>query len=573
MTSTVPETPPAKEALKKPVQEKPSKPASPPDPKAKSPSAFLTAGVILGWGVDLLFWKKPAGISIAIWILLALASLFLLARNEKTRHSKFSLLLSLGILLMTAMTVLRMEGFTRFVNTSLALGGLILLAATYTNGHWFYYRVVDHFLPPIITVFGGLGRPGKVLTQSNGENNEDEKKSALSKIMRHFLPVLRGLLIAAPIVLILGALLSEADMVFADRLEKFFELFDLERLPEYIFRVFYIIVLTYSFTGILLQAVLPKSRAKQPDPSKTWVKPFLGWTESAIVLGSINLLFAFFVTIQFRYLFGGQANITAAGYTYSEYARKGFGELVTVAVLSLLIYLCLASITRTKNRGQKRGFSALSSLLMLLVLIMLASSLQRMLLYENAYGFTRLRAYTHVFIFCLAALLIATIVLELTGKRGRFGLALLIFNFSFAIALGVMNVDAFIARQNIQRALNPDSQATKLALDGNYLTELSNDAVPVMVEAFQNPDLSEEAHDELGAELACRLIVAVQEYEDDTTAWQSYHPANARAIRLINPLATELRDNYHAENTTSTFPYVEVNGTKHYCYPQDFWID
>ena len=28
------------------------------DPKAKSPSAFLAAGVILGWGVDLLFWKK-----------------------------------------------------------------------------------------------------------------------------------------------------------------------------------------------------------------------------------------------------------------------------------------------------------------------------------------------------------------------------------------------------------------------------------------------------------------------------------------------------------------------------------
>ena len=226
--------------------------------------------------------------------------------------------------------------------------------------------------------------------------------------MRYFLPVLRGLLIAAPIVLILGALLSSADMIFADRLEKFFELFDLERLPEYIFRVFYIIVLTYTFTGILLQAVLPKKTEERPDPNRTWVKPFLGWTESAIVLGSINLLFAFFVAIQFRYLFGGQANITAAGYTYSEYARKGFGELVTVAVLSLLIYLCLAAVTRTKNQGQQRGFSILSTLLMVLVLIMLASSLQRMLLYEGAYGFTRLRTYTHVFIFCLAALLIAT---------------------------------------------------------------------------------------------------------------------------------------------------------------------
>ena len=66
---------------------------------------------------------------------------------------------------MAGMTVLRMEGFTRFINTSLALGGLILLAATFTNGNWFYYRVVDYFIPAIVTIFGGLGRPGKVLTQ------------------------------------------------------------------------------------------------------------------------------------------------------------------------------------------------------------------------------------------------------------------------------------------------------------------------------------------------------------------------------------------------------------------------
>jgi Domain of unknown function (DUF4153) len=543
------------------------------DPKAKSPSAFLAAGVILGWGVDLLFWKKPTGISIAIWIVLALAGLFLLARNEKTRHSKLSLLLGLGILLMTAMTVLRMEGFTRFMNTSLALGGLILLAATFTNGHWFYYRVVDYFIPTIVTIFGGLGRPGKVLTQPSGDEGDTERKSALSQVMRYFLPVLRGILIATPIVLILGALLSSADMIFADRLEKFFELFDLERLPEYIFRVFYIVVLTYTFTGILLQAVLPKKTAERPDHKRTWVKPFLGWTESAIVLGSINLLFVFFVTIQFRYLFGGQANITAAGYTYSEYARKGFGELVTVAVLSLLIYLCLAAVTRTKTQGQKRSFSVLSTLLMALVLVMLASSLQRMLLYESAYGFTRLRTYTHVFIFCLAALLIATVVLELTGNRGRFGLALLVFSFSFAIALGVMNVDAFIARQNIQRALHPDLQSLRFALDGNYLAELSNDAVPIMVQAYQNPKLSAEAHDELGAELVCRLTMAAQEAEENPVSWQSYHPSNVKAILLMNDLSDQLFENYSIYQDEYGGLYVPLGFfDTHYCY-NEYWLD
>lgn len=562
MTSTVSKEPPAQE----------TPPATPSPKKAKTPSAFLAAGVILGWGVDLLFWNKPAGISIAIWITLALAGFFLLAYNEKTRHAKFSLVLALGILLMTAITILRMEGFTRFVNTTLALGGLILLAATFTNGHWFYYRVVDHFIPFINTVFGGLGRPGKALVQPAGEDESGKKRSPLGNVMRHFLPVLRGVLIALPIVLILGALLASADMIFADRLETFFELFDIERLPEYIFRIFYIIVLSYSFTGILLQAVLPLKAAKQPNPSQTWVKPFLGWTESAIVLGAINLLFAFFVIIQFRYLFGGQANITAAGYTYSEYARKGFGELVTVAVLSLLIYLCLASITRTKTQRQRRGFSTLSTLLMILVLVMLASSLQRMLLYESAYGFTRLRTYTHVFIFCLAALLIATVVLELTGKRGRFGLALLVFCFGFAIALGVMNVDAFIADQNIQRTLLNVEGSSK-SLDNFYLRELTSDAVPVMVAAYQNPELSPETHERLGSELTCRLALAVEDYKDSPPAWQSFHPSKNRAIRLLNQLAPELQKNYTLFRNEYGELYYPMQDGDHYCNVYDMWMD
>ena len=48
--------------------------------------------------------------------------------------------------------------------------------------------------------------------------------------------------------------------------------------------------------------------------------------EVTILLISIDLLFLVFVWIQFAYLFGGQANITIEGFTYAEYARRGFLE-------------------------------------------------------------------------------------------------------------------------------------------------------------------------------------------------------------------------------------------------------
>jgi len=50
-------------------------------------------------------------------------------------------------------------------------------------------------------------------------------------------------------------------------------------------------------------------------------------TESTIIFASLIVLFGAFVLVQVRYFFGGGANISAEGYTYAEYARRGFLSL------------------------------------------------------------------------------------------------------------------------------------------------------------------------------------------------------------------------------------------------------
>ncbi len=181
---------------------------------------------------------------------------------------------------------------------------------------------------------------------------------------------------ALPIVIMLGAILASADPIFSDTLR---DIFDLENLPEYLFRFTYIIIGAYFILGLLLHAILPNKTAEKPETHKASMKPFLGWTECAIVLGAVNILFILFVVIQMKYLFGGTANITAAGYTYSEYARRGFGELVAVAVISLALYLVMNTITKRESKGSFIGFTVLSVLMMANVLVMLASSLQRLM--------------------------------------------------------------------------------------------------------------------------------------------------------------------------------------------------
>jgi hypothetical protein len=251
----------------------------------------------------------------------------------------------------------------------------------------------------------------------------------------------------------------------------------------------------------------------------------LGSTEAFIVLGSVDLLFAFFVGIQFRYFFGGQANITAAQYTFSEYARRGFFELVWVAVLSLLLYLTLNAITRREKPVQEGVFTGLSVLLVGLVCVMLVSAFQRLLLYENAYGFTSLRTYTHIFIPWLGFLLFATIVLQIIRREQYFGALLLLTSFGFALTFAVINVDSLIVHQNVARAVDG------APLDVVYLNNLSDDALPALVDEFQKAGTPQDVHDGLGAVLACQVNKMGRNQESQH--WQSYHLGSALARQKL----------------------------------------
>ena len=168
--------------------------------------------------------------------------------------------------------------------------------------------------------------------------------------------MIRGLLIALPIVAIFASLLSAADAVFSALLTDFLDFLNIDNLAEYIFRLSYILIGAYLLAGVFLHAALQTKEEKLISEQKSMLGQFLGFTESAIVLGSVALLFAIFVVIQFQYFFGGQANIHIDGYTYSEYARKGFGELIAVAFFSLLLILGFGAITKRRIRNATENF-------------------------------------------------------------------------------------------------------------------------------------------------------------------------------------------------------------------------
>jgi len=249
------------------------------------------------------------------------------------------------------------------------------------------------------------------------------------------------------------------------------------------------------------------------------------------VLGSVLLLFATFVFVQFQYFFGGLSNINIEGYTYAEYARRGFGELVTVAVFSLFLFLGLSTITRRAAEREQKIFSGMGVALVLFVLVMLVSALKRLALYEAAYGFSRMRAYPHVFMVWLGALLITVVVFEFLQKRRLFAPAMAFAIIGFAVSLNLMNVDAFIVRQNIERSRGGAE------LDMAYLASLSDDAIPSLAAAVDDISVSNLTRESVAASLICYW------YQDSaftaSRPWQSFHLAHwtaSQAYAKINPL-------------------------------------
>ncbi len=201
-----------------------------------------------------------------------------------------------------------------------------------------------------------IGLPFKLMTESKEEKEDSEEGEKVKGAgWKKAAPYLRGILLALPVVAVLAALLSEADPIFSQWLGDLIELLRLEKLPEYIVRLVLIGLWTFLLAGLILFSLNKSREEKLVGLDQPWPPRFLGFTETSIIMGAVNLLFFAFVSIQFRYFFGGEKNISLDGYTYSEYARRGFGELLAVAFFTLFIIMVLSSITIRKREEGPGG--------------------------------------------------------------------------------------------------------------------------------------------------------------------------------------------------------------------------
>jgi hypothetical protein len=279
--------------------------------------------------------------------------------------------------------------------------------------------------------------------------------SSLPRADRRWAAVVRGLLVAAPVILVLGLLLASADEVFAS-------LFDVSLDGSVVLHVVLWAMGAWGMSALLGLASSPATVAPGVKASR------LGQVETCMVLGSLVALYAAFVLAQVvGATAGGRHVLETAGLTYAEYARRGFFELLVVASITLALLLALDNGTRLVRR--------LSLGAVALTLVIVAVAVRRLHLYEQAFGLTMLRLCSTVFALWVGAVFVL-LAARLAGVgRGRqwFTSAAVGVGLAVLLALNLLNPEAVVVQRNAER---PD-------FDPVHALTLTPDAVPALVEA------------------------------------------------------------------------------------------
>ena len=470
---------------------------------------LLGMALTLGLLGDALLRATPWGLNVPLWVGAALGGLWLAARHLGLELSGAGKWLAVPALLFAGCLAWR-DSATLQALDGLGLAVCLLVGAGHTaSGRVLTAGALDY----LADFFRALGRVWF------GVFPLLRREIAWDTVPRTgwtapLLAAGRGALLALPLLLLFGALLTAADAVFQRLVAQVLHI-DLSALAGHLFWVGVIASLTVGFGRAALLAPASTEGASPLTPKMT-----LGRVETATLLGLLNALFLSFVLVQVGALFGGKHWVqTTPGLNYKDYARSGFFELVWVAALVLPILLALHAVQTPGDDRARRGYVVQTGVQVVLLLVILASALSRMWLYVDQCGLTELRLYTTAFMGWLGIVFLWFTLTVLRGKRAGFASGAALAAFTIVLGLHIVNPDATIVRTNLHWA------AKGHPFDAAYTSSLSADAVPSLMRAF--PRLSPDAQG-----IVAGALPHARQF--DSGDWRSWNWSRAQAAHAVH---------------------------------------
>lgn len=180
----------------------------------------------------------------------------------------------------------------------------------------------------------------------------------------------------------------------------------------------------------------------------------------------------------------------------------------------LILWKTEECVIKNESLHHSAVFNYFSGALAFQVFVIMASAFMRLSLYEDAYGFTTLRLYSHAFILFLCVVFLVLLYKIFWDRRENiFAHRIFLSVVAFLVCMNLLNPNAFIARQNITHFT-----ATPGKLDTSYLSRLSADAIPETIDILVINSVVQNIFMKL---------------ENSGSEWQSMNLARIRAEDLL----------------------------------------
>ncbi|NRB37962.1 MAG: DUF4173 domain-containing protein [Pseudomonadales bacterium] len=423
-----------------------------------------------------LFVDMGLGFNVTVYLWLMTTLLVAFQYYQRKSWNRLSVALA-GFTLFFALSFSIYESFALLLLNSLGLLLILMLSVTETRERC-YYKISELLLALLRLFFLPIVALARLLP--------DALLPTRTLIAHpHLRSILKGLLWALPILWMFGSLLISSDL----RFERFTDvLFDVDMLSlseSFLYTLFFAAITTAVLYYIALHqkssVVMTVATRKLP----------IDGIQIMTIMSCINLLFASYIAVQFTYFFGGDALVThTQGVTYSSYARKGFWDLVLIAVIALPLLYLADDYLKDDAALLQRLFRYQALFTIAAIALMECSAAHRMVLYVSEYHLTALRFYSTWFMCFIVSCLLIFVATVLAGARQRFIISVCLSALMFIAVLNLINPDATIAKSNIAKLESGQH------IDKFYLSQLSMDALPVVSQHAINND----------AELACKLL-------------------------------------------------------------------
>ncbi|MFC7373446.1 DUF4153 domain-containing protein [Fictibacillus iocasae] len=400
---------------------------------------FLILCTLLGILAEQSFFHGTIGISYLVFIAALYWVFFYRFKHFPFTNRRIGFFVLFSIWMLSANFFLY-DNMLFYVLNQLVIPALVVLHLSLITGHkavkwnriaFIFYTLHRLFstIPYVKTILQLLQNERKPLTANRS--------------MQTAAKVAIGLLLSIPLLFIVIMLLSSADEQFSRIVGNLPHLLSDVSVGEYIFRLLVVVF----FSAILFGYMQVLYARKEIDAPIIHISRFLDPVIICTILFMVNAVYVLFAYLQFHYLFSGTLQ---GGFTFAEYARRGFFELIAVSLINLSLLNGVITFTDTINNAFKRGVQILLTVLITASGVMLTSAFTRLSLYESVYGFTMDRVLPHSFMLLLAVIFIFTLI-KVWIER----LSLVRFYFisclAYYTALNSVNVEQFVVDQNMKR--------------------------------------------------------------------------------------------------------------------------